>query len=144
MTSYWKPRWPATVLFGSWRELRYRIDIGREKPTFRLRIGQGPGFTINLTRAAGDPGFAVLGSVPARARAWLADAECRRAAATLLVSHFHRLELRPDHIDCLASVPEDQPPEGAELDWIMSLLYTLWTAAPEAERREMLRSEFIA
>ena len=98
MTSYWKPRWPATVLFGSWRELRYRIDIGREQPTFRLRIGQGPGFTLNPERAAGELGFDVAGSTPKRARAWLNSEECRRAAATLLASHFHRLELRPDHV----------------------------------------------
>jgi hypothetical protein len=145
MTSYWKPRWPQTVQFGSHRELKYRLDLAKEGPgRFRLTTHSGPGFALELRRAVGPPGWAVAGLVPDEARRWLAAPECGPALENLLSSHFSAISVRPDSIVCVCDPDgDDLVPEGAQLDWCLELVYRLWRLAPESERRTQSRAAFM-
>jgi hypothetical protein len=147
MTSYWKPRWPNRVLFGSHCELRYRIDIETgSRSRFCLSTDSGPGFEIELARSrAGGPGFATSGkeSPPARAY-WLDVASCREAISKLLDLHFSKIIVTAKSIQCYCDPQNnDVLPEASQLTWCLSLIHELWSAVPESERRAMTRAEFI-
>jgi hypothetical protein len=145
MTSYWTPRWPRTVLFGSHRELKYRLDLAKEGPgRFRMSTHGGTGFALELRRSEGPPGWAVIGLVPEAARSWLAARECGPVLADLLSSHFSSISMRPDAIVCICDPDgEDLVPEGAQLDWCLELVCRLWRLAPESERRTQSRAAFM-
>ena len=146
MTSYWKPRWPNRVLFGSYRDLNYRLDLlTRGETCFRLRTQAGPGFSLELVRADRPPGYAVKGEIPEPARKrWLSDPSRARDIASLLELHFSRLLCRPCSIELFCCPEQDDLlPEGPQLAWCLSLVHQLLAAVPVAERQALSRSEFI-
>lgn len=146
MTSYWKPRWPNRVIFGSYRDLNYRIDLlTRGETCFRIRTRVGPGFSLELVRDDRPPGYAVKGETPDPARKrWLSDPARDRAIAGLLKLHFSRLACRPCSIELFCRPENDDLlPEGPQLAWCLSLLHQLWSAIPLSERQELSRAEFI-
>jgi hypothetical protein len=146
MTSYWKPRWPNRVLFGSYRDLNYRIDIITEKnPCFRIRTQSGPGFTLGIHRAGPPAGFAASGEVPPAAQQiWLSRPEVCDALAHLLEFHFSRLEVQANTIDCYCCPAKDDIlPEGSQLNWALSLIHLLWSAIPPDQRKAMRQAEFM-
>ncbi len=146
MTSYWKPRWKNTVLFGSFRELNYRIDIGEgSAPFFSIKTGAGPGFSIELFRHPQSPGFKAEAMRPENAgRQWLDRAWCESSIASLLDVHFSRIKAEPDCMACFCYPGNgDILPEGGQLSWCLELLYELWSAVPPHERQYMRRHEFI-
>jgi len=138
MTSYWKPRWKNTVLFGSFKELGYRIDISVEQGLFLLRTRSGPGCSLELSRSRWGEGFETKGRA-----AIMDDERARSAAAGLLKEHFSRLVISPASIACYCCSRSDILPEGTQLGWCLSLIYDLWSAAPEQERRSMEKGEFL-
>jgi hypothetical protein len=147
MTSYWKPRWPNLVFFGSFRELQYRIDIrGGQESLFHLCFNSGPGFVLTLLRAPEAPGFQTMGDAPpAAAEFWLGPETCRRAISALLELHFSRLAAVGDSIHCFCDPARDDVlPEGRQLTWCMSQVYLLWSSVPPERRRAMTKSAFIA
>ena len=146
MTSYWKPRWPNIVFFGSYRELQYRIDIrGGGESLFRLISNSGPGFTLSLLRAPDPPGFKAQGEPPEPAALWLGSEPCCRAISALLALHFSRLAAAGDSIHCFCDPARDDVlPEGRQLTWCMSQVHLLWSAVPPGLRRSMSQSEFMA
>jgi hypothetical protein len=145
MTSYWKPRWPHPVLFGSHRELRYRIDlIGAGERVFQVTTNAGPGFAVKIKRAAGPPGWRATGPLEAAAREWLSAPGCAQAVGLLLASHFSSLTAWPDAMIAVCDPAyDDIIPEGAQLDWCLEQLDCLWRCAPAELRRTRVESEFI-
>ncbi|HUT54657.1 MAG TPA: hypothetical protein VM658_14800 [bacterium] len=147
MTSYWKPRWPNLVFFGSYRELQYRIDIrGGEESLFRLISNSGPGFTLTLLRAPESPGFVPQGATPPEADVlWLNNEPCRRAIASLMEIHFSRLIAAGNSIQCFCDPARDDIlPEGRQLTWCMEQVHLLWSAVPAEARRSLPKSDFMA
>jgi len=145
LTSYWKPRWDNTVLFGSYRELAYRIDLTvGSKAAFVVRISSGPGFSLELAHSSGPPGFKTAGDAPEAARVWLDNPACAEALSSLLAEHFSKIFITPATIAAHCDPANDDIlPEGAQLGWCLSRIHLLWTSAPEHKRRSLTRAEFM-
>lgn len=145
MTSYGKPRWPNTVLFGSFAELNYRIDIvTKGRNSFCIRTHSGPGFRLELVKWEEPPGFKTRGYAGRAARSyWLDNEKCREAVASLLGTHFSRLSASPETIECYCRPDQDILPEGGQLSWCLSLVYLLWSAVPEENRRALRKADFM-
>lgn len=146
MTSYGKPRWPHRVLFGSYRQLPYRMEIQVGEPTrMTILTASGPGFFLEAVRDARPPGFRVASGDPALASAWLLNEEAAELLGRFLAAHFHRLEVRPDRmIGHCSPGADDIFPENEAFAWCLDLLHRLWQMAPAEARRSMRKSEFIA
>ncbi len=146
MTTYYKPRWPNRVIFGSHRELKYRIDILKKPETlFKLHTHSGPGFELHLERAHSPSGYVTHGHVPVEAEArWLSMPALKKVIASLLEIHFSALHVRPQTIECYC-YPErhDITPEGPQLSWCLSQVYELWSAVSEQDRESLRKSVFI-
>jgi hypothetical protein len=146
MTTYGKPRWPNVVFFGSYRDLKYRIDIhAGDSPFFQLRSNSGPGFNLALRRSSREPGFESEGAVPPAAAAyWLNNPSCCQAVVSLFHFHFSRLRVEPDSIVLHCDPATDILPEGSQLNWAMAQVHLLIAAVPQELHRSMLKSRFIA
>lgn len=144
-TTYWKPRWPNTVFFGSHRELAYRIDIvGGASPRFSVTTRQGPDFSLELARAPGPDGFRVVRSEGLAASAWLDNQDARRAISEVLADCFSGLIAMPGAMKLICRPQADDIlPEGPQLDWALKRVYALWSLLPPEQRRERTKSEFI-
>lgn len=146
MTTYYKPRWPNRVIFGSHRDLKYRLDITKKPETvFKVHTRSGPGFELRLCRSVSPPGFAPEEDAPAAAKTWwLHHPFAEQALAELLELHFSILHARPRTIECYC-YPErhDLIPEGPQLGWCLSRLHELLNALPASHRQELRRSVFI-
>ncbi len=146
MTTYYKPRWPNRVVFGSHRDLKYRIDILNDPETvFKVRTHSGPGFELYLVRYLFPPGFYPTDEVPVDAEAWwLSDSSSKQVLADLFDIHFSVLHARVKTIECYC-FPErhDIIPEGPQLSWCLSQIHKLWSAVPESHRRDLRKSVFI-
>jgi hypothetical protein len=146
MTSYWKPRWPHRVVFGSYRELSYRLDLlPEEGGKLCLTTNSGPGFALIVARADHAAGWQIVGEPPSAAQSlWLAHPPSCQALSDLLRHHFSRLAIRPDAIQgwCRPGC-NDLFPEGAQLGWCLELIHRLWERAPLSSRQWMSWSEFV-
>lgn len=144
MTSYWKPRWPNTVFFGSYKELNYRIDVGRPAgPRLSVRTDGGPGFDLVLVKT--EQGVVPEGHISEKAQSrWLDSDNAMQAASSLLETHFSKIVAGRDRIELHCS-PEEEDilPEGAQLTWCMSLVYRLWSSVPENERVKSKKADFL-
>lgn len=144
MTRYGKPRWPFTVLFGSYRELNYRLEIkGGKGGFFRVRTQSGPGFRVNVFRSTEEGGFRVTAETAAARKFWLSLPLPRRALQSLLAEHFSELRVRPESMVLICNPETDLLPEGSQLTWCLSLVYELWTASPAEQRRMMRKADFL-
>ncbi len=144
MSSYWKRRWQNLVLFGSHRELNYRIEFVSEgEGALLVRVDSGPGFDLELERGPDARGYRVVApaAVPA---CWLDQDCCRRAIEQLLADHCSSITVSPASI-MLRCDPAagDLLPEGPQLNWLLSQVHLLWRHAPSVERRRLSRSDFI-
>ncbi len=145
MTTYWKPRWPHTVLFGSYGPLNYRIDVGRADGSFTVRTRSGPGFYLSLDRSRDGRGLEIQGPPSEEAQAtWLGHEESRQKLERLLSLHFSRIIVTPSSIECVCRPAEhDVLPEGPQLSYCLSLLHALWKRVPEKRRTRMADQEYL-
>ncbi len=146
MTSYWKPRWESNVVFGSFRELKYRIDISaKEGGIFRVRTKTGPGESFELVKSAESGTLIVNGEISdTLKKIWMGDQECQTALSGLLKSHFSRIVIGNNHIDCFCKAKNDDIlAEGRQLNWCVSRLHVLLSAVPDSKKQEMGKSDFM-
>jgi hypothetical protein len=146
MTSYWKPRWENNVVFGSFKKLNYRIDISeKEGGIFRIRTKTGPGENFELIKSTETGGFVMKGKISDVLKScWLDDKEQKKALTGLLESHFSKIVIGKNHIDCFCKAKNDDIlPEGKQLSWCVSCLHFLLSKVPDSQKRDMKKSEFM-
>lgn len=133
------------VLFGSFRELHYRLEIiPTPRPAVFLLISSGPGFELEILRAENAEGVRFVPDHPAAAGRWLSESDSRARLAELVSTHFHRLVVLPDRMraECFSG-QDDLFPEAPVLAYYLSVLAELWQKVPPEQRRGMPRAEFL-